>query len=270
MPFEMVHEAFLTPDRLDRFKLLILADARGAVGRAVRGDSRATSSAAAACSRRSRRRSTTSRASPRRLRPRRSVRRVVRRAHRRADAELVSQSRRRSGDRPAAPDPRRPRRHAAHHQRRVPDRRHADGGVPVAADADPVLSRSADGGRLPARRAHRHARGVSARDRRAAASSTSRGTSTARSGTCCASITAGCCGTRSRGRRTSRRRWRSKGPGVLDVTVWRQRDSMTVHLVNLTNPMMMKGPLREIIPVGPLHGAHSPAGRRACRARFSC
>jgi hypothetical protein len=40
------------------------------------------------------------------------------------------------------------------------------------------------------------------------------------------------------------------GPGVLDVTVWRQRDSMTVHLVNLTNPMMMKGPLRETIPVG--------------------
>jgi hypothetical protein len=40
------------------------------------------------------------------------------------------------------------------------------------------------------------------------------------------------------------------GPGVLDVTVWRQKDSMTVHLVNLTNPMMMKGPLRELIPVG--------------------
>jgi hypothetical protein len=43
-----------------------------------------------------------------------------------------------------------------------------------------------------------------------------------------------------------------EGPGVIDVTVWRQRDSMTVHLVNLTNPMMMKGPLREVIPVGPL------------------
>jgi hypothetical protein len=41
-----------------------------------------------------------------------------------------------------------------------------------------------------------------------------------------------------------------EGPGVIDVTVWRQKDSMTVHLVNLTNPMMMKGPLREIIPVG--------------------
>jgi hypothetical protein len=42
------------------------------------------------------------------------------------------------------------------------------------------------------------------------------------------------------------------GPGVLDVTVWRQRDSMTVHLVNLTNPMMMKGPLREVFPTGQL------------------
>ncbi len=40
------------------------------------------------------------------------------------------------------------------------------------------------------------------------------------------------------------------GPGVLDVAVWQQRDSLTVHLVNLTNPMMMKGPVRELIPVG--------------------
>ena len=40
------------------------------------------------------------------------------------------------------------------------------------------------------------------------------------------------------------------GPGVLDVSVWRQQGSLTVHLVNLTNPMMMKGPFRELIPVG--------------------
>ena len=40
-----------------------------------------------------------------------------------------------------------------------------------------------------------------------------------------------------------------KGPGILDIAVWRQANSMTVHLVNLTNPMMMKGPVREIIPV---------------------
>jgi len=42
-----------------------------------------------------------------------------------------------------------------------------------------------------------------------------------------------------------------EGPGVLDVTIWRQQDSMTVHLVNLTNPMMMKGPLREFLPLPP-------------------
>ena len=40
-----------------------------------------------------------------------------------------------------------------------------------------------------------------------------------------------------------------EGPGVLDVTMWRQKDSVTVHLVNLTNPMMMKGPLREFLPL---------------------
>jgi hypothetical protein len=39
------------------------------------------------------------------------------------------------------------------------------------------------------------------------------------------------------------------GPGVLDVTLWRQKDSLTVHLVNLTNPMLMKGPVRELLPV---------------------
>jgi hypothetical protein len=40
-----------------------------------------------------------------------------------------------------------------------------------------------------------------------------------------------------------------KGPGLVDLSVWRQKSSMTVHLVNLTNPMMMKGPVREIIPL---------------------
>lgn len=40
------------------------------------------------------------------------------------------------------------------------------------------------------------------------------------------------------------------GPGILDVTVWRQADSITVHLVNLTNPMMLKGPYRELLPLG--------------------
>ena len=57
------------------------------------------------------------------------------------------------------------------------------------------------------------------------------------------------------------------GPGVLDVTVWRQASSLTVHLVNLTNPMMMKGPVREFIPVGP-HEVTLPAGIRPKRVQL--
>jgi hypothetical protein len=44
---------------------------------------------------------------------------------------------------------------------------------------------------------------------------------------------------------------RVSGPGLLDVAYWRQQSSLTVHLVNLTNPMTMKGPYREIVPAGP-------------------
>jgi hypothetical protein len=59
------------------------------------------------------------------------------------------------------------------------------------------------------------------------------------------------------------------GPGVIDVTVWRQRDPMTVHLVNLTNPMMMKGPLREVIPIGPQQlRVRLPKGARAKKVQL--
>jgi Hypothetical glycosyl hydrolase 6/Trehalose utilisation len=44
---------------------------------------------------------------------------------------------------------------------------------------------------------------------------------------------------------------RVRGLGLLDVAYWRQRSSLSVHLVNLTNPMTMKGPYREIVPAGP-------------------
>jgi hypothetical protein len=40
-----------------------------------------------------------------------------------------------------------------------------------------------------------------------------------------------------------------EGKGVLDGSIWQQKDSFTVHLVNLTNPMMLKGPVREVIPI---------------------
>jgi hypothetical protein len=59
-----------------------------------------------------------------------------------------------------------------------------------------------------------------------------------------------------------------EGPGVIDVTVWRQKDSMTVHLVNLTNPMMMKGPFREFIPVNVKVRIKIPEGTKTKEVRL--
>jgi hypothetical protein len=50
--------------------------------------------------------------------------------------------------------------------------------------------------------------------------------------------------------------------GVIDVAVWRQKKSMTVHLVNLTNPMMMKGPFRELFPVDAAVSIKIPDNKR--------
>jgi len=59
------------------------------------------------------------------------------------------------------------------------------------------------------------------------------------------------------------------GPGLVDVTAWRQKASMTVHLVNFTNPMMMKGPLREVIPLGPQRvRIVLPSGTRATKVQL--
>jgi len=60
-----------------------------------------------------------------------------------------------------------------------------------------------------------------------------------------------------------------EGPGLFDVTAWRQKDSLTVHLVNLTNAMAMKGPVREFVPVGPMRvGIRLPPGARPRRVRL--
>jgi type 1 glutamine amidotransferase len=60
-----------------------------------------------------------------------------------------------------------------------------------------------------------------------------------------------------------------EGRGVLDVSLWMQKDSITAHLVNLTNPMMMKGPVREIIPAPEQQARiRIPAGRSVRRAHF--
>jgi len=59
------------------------------------------------------------------------------------------------------------------------------------------------------------------------------------------------------------------GPGFLDVTAWQNRDAVVIHLVNLTNPMAMKGPYREFFPVGAQKiKVQMPAGMEAKTARL--
>jgi hypothetical protein len=60
-----------------------------------------------------------------------------------------------------------------------------------------------------------------------------------------------------------------KGQGMLDVVVWRQKQSMTVHMVNLTNPMLFKAPYRELIPSPPQEvTVKLPAGAKASAVKL--
>ena len=53
-----------------------------------------------------------------------------------------------------------------------------------------------------------------------------------------------------------------KTKGIVDVAVWRQKESMTVHIVNMTNPMMMKGPFRDLFPVDATVTVQIPENRQ--------
>ncbi len=54
------------------------------------------------------------------------------------------------------------------------------------------------------------------------------------------------------------------GQGMFDVTVWQQKESMTIHLVNMTNPMAFKAPYRELIPSPPQQvSIQLPKGKQA-------
>ncbi len=59
------------------------------------------------------------------------------------------------------------------------------------------------------------------------------------------------------------------GPGMFDITVWKQKHSMTVHLVNLTNPMAMRPNIHELIPSQPQRVAvRLPQGTKAARVQL--
>ena len=59
-----------------------------------------------------------------------------------------------------------------------------------------------------------------------------------------------------------------KTKGVVDVAVWRQKESMTVHLVNMTNPMMMKGPFRDLFPVDASVAIQIPKDKKVTNVRL--
>jgi len=59
------------------------------------------------------------------------------------------------------------------------------------------------------------------------------------------------------------------GPGLLDLAYWRQELSIAVHLVNLNNPMTMRGSYREAITAGPYRvRLQLPEGARPAQARL--
>jgi hypothetical protein len=61
------------------------------------------------------------------------------------------------------------------------------------------------------------------------------------------------------------------GPGVVDVSLWKQQSSITAHLVNISNPMMMKGAFREILPIGPPRvRVRMPEGAKGLPVDNSC
>ena len=59
------------------------------------------------------------------------------------------------------------------------------------------------------------------------------------------------------------------GLGMFDVTAWRQKQSMTVHLVNLTNPMAMRPNVHQLIPSHPQQVTiRLPQGTRASKVQL--
>ena len=60
-----------------------------------------------------------------------------------------------------------------------------------------------------------------------------------------------------------------EGPGLVDIAYWRQAGSVAAHLVNLNNPMTMRGSYREVVPAGPYRVTLAlPGGARPTRVRL--
>ncbi|HEY9345908.1 MAG TPA: hypothetical protein VIQ53_11395, partial [Inquilinus sp.] len=57
------------------------------------------------------------------------------------------------------------------------------------------------------------------------------------------------------------------GPGVVDLALREDASGLALTIVNLTNPMMLKGPVREVLPLGPQRVSIAvPPGRSVAKA----
>ena len=267
IPFEMVHDHNLDAAHLAPFKTLILpniaalSDAQCDQLRAFvkSGGSLIATSRDQPLRRAGR--------PPQELRPRRSLRRRLHQpAARRPDAQLLPPPRARS---PPAPHRlHRPRRRAPHHQRRLPPRRHPREHfaetpitlIPSYPDLpmEKVYPRTpkTDISCLYLRQPARPRRLLPLRHRPHLLGSPRRRPPQAPP----------------QHRPLGQQRSPAIeviGPGLLDVTVWRNPASITIHLVNLTNPMAMKGPYRDFFPIGAQTiKLRLPAGVHAKQARL--
>ena len=60
-----------------------------------------------------------------------------------------------------------------------------------------------------------------------------------------------------------------EGKGIVDIAMRENADGIAVTLVNLTNPMMLKGPVREVYPIGKQRvSIELPKGNQAANARL--
>ena len=60
-----------------------------------------------------------------------------------------------------------------------------------------------------------------------------------------------------------------EGPGIVDLALREDENSVALSIVNLTNPMMMKGPVREVFPIGTQRVSVAvPEDKQALRARL--
>jgi hypothetical protein len=60
-----------------------------------------------------------------------------------------------------------------------------------------------------------------------------------------------------------------EGPGVIDAHLYSQPGRVIVHLVNLTNANTWRGPVEELIPIGPLKiGVQLPADLSGSKLRL--